>query len=419
MGQEKPCENQYLTEEQLSQWIRKTKKIGEKNCYGKKVSSSDLSIAITLLGSYKDNDKNQEKEQKDQTAELKLRRSLNELYNNSDLNKYEEFYEAFSKKFADTIPLNKADCLLHICGSIGDINKTHKMLQGIVPNWDEIIYNAYEGNDNSKKATNIYLLNCICDSALKLKTPEYFEDKNPKFLQKAEPFSYSAKFIEVSSLMEMLKSIKKTTEFEEHYIEIFNVTMSNQIAYLRWREENPHIKSQGEIPVTNTGEDHFLKIVSKNRLQVEKVAFEKNVSVQDVWVMAQMLHKHNEQDNYMNCYTFNKEDYKCEYIYTYTEKDSTSFYEKNIEKNIIAEKQEKNKKHLELIEQYANDGSLIAMCKTFMKCKNLKEEATIAQVFIETIESIDLKNQINKNMEHKMINENDDEVTTNHTDFKI
>lgn len=414
MSQTKPYDNQYLTEEHLSQWIRKTKKIGEKNIYGKEISKSDLSIAITILMSHQDS--NQEKKQAD---ELKLRRILNGIYEASNLNEYEEFYEAFAKTIANKIPLNNADCLLQVSGSIGDINKTHKMLQGVVPHWDQILYDAYENNNNSKKATNIYLLNCICDSALKVKGAEYFEDKNPIFLKKAEPFSYSAKFIEVSSLMEMLKSIKTTTEFEEHYIEIFNVTMSNQIAYLRWREENPHIKSQGEIPVTNTGEEHSLKIVSKNRLQVEKVAFEKNVSVQDVWAMAKMLHRHNEQDNYMNCYTFNKEDYKCEYIYTYTEKDNTSFYEKNIEKNIIAEKQEKNKKHLELIEQYANDGSLRAMCKTFMKCKNLKEEATIAQVFIETIESIDLKNQINKNMEHKMINENDDEVTTNHTDFKI
>lgn len=416
MELQKPYDNQYLTEEHLSQWIRKTKKIGEKNLYGKDVSNSDLSIAITLLTSHQDTDRNK----KEKSSELKLRRILNEIDKDSDFNKYEEFYELFAKTFADTIPLKKADCLLHICGPIGDINKTHKMLQGIVPHWNQIIYDAYEDNNTSKKATNIYLLNCVCDSALKLKTPEYFEDKNPIFLQKAEPFSYSAKFIEVSSLMEMLKSIKKTTEFEEHYIEIFNVTMGNQIAYLRWREENPHIKSLGEIPVTNTGGDHSLKIVSKNRLQVEKIAFEKNVSVQNVWAMAEMIHQKNEQDNYMECYTFNKEEYKCEYIFTYIDNETTSFYDKKIERNTITEKQEENKKHLELIEKYANDGNLIAICKTFNKCQTPKEKTAIAQVFIETLNAIDFNNQINKNMESKMTNtdsSNDD--SSNQLHFRI
>lgn len=331
----------------------------------------------------------------------------------------EEFKHTFAKEFADKISYKDAPlAILEMANAICNVEKVHKGLQGMIPEWDEKVFEKFEDVSNSRAIKDIKIMNCVCSSALAYKSKEAFKERLPQFIEKSELISMSTDFNKVPKLIEMLTIPQKISPKHENLLETLGVVMGNQIAFLKWREQHPHIQQVCKIYGDGSFSNYTLEIQLKNTIQIEKLAYEKKLTVPYVKDLVSLLETHaNEQDHLMSL-RVNGTLYSKDFIYTSKQSFTENPIGTKIKTDGVVELFNENKEIIENIKKYADHPLLQPLVQTFKKTTNNNEIVELSKIFVDTLDVIAKEEKLSKAMDKSLASKKIED-TTDYPNWKM
>lgn len=346
------------------------------------------------------------------TGNLSKIMDRNEYYHNNLHNMSLQLAKLFENELT---VIDNTNVIMNLCGRIGDVQKTYRALNNMIPNFNDFVIEAFH-NKNANIYENIDIFDVICTAILPI---EKKLDKSPAFLKNLKYMSMNHEFSKVIHIAEVLAKVDNSCNTKSELFEQIAIFSNKEISYLKWREKFPEFDEIQEV----SDKTFFSKIATtriySTTIETEKIAYFTKTPVPIVKSMEDIIFTYISDISYGEVNQIrDKHNSRIEFIEkSYCDHDAPYSPDK-----LINERYKETQSLVKNLVTYADNHLLRGYAKGFKKLKTTSEKVATAKMFVNVLSTLLDNDGISKHLDSLPIPEEiKDAKSSNNTPdtFKI